>query len=566
MSGNRKRISRGFSPIYLAIFSGIILVLLILNGLLEMNRTRRGFYLLLEREAAVLLQHFEKNILEALAALQSSQNLFGMEESIAEHFLEALYQIDQRDGEIPLTPSDLQSLVRQYSIDSIEFFNAKGILLKAWPFPSSDQGRTFLKEILEKRQSVIIDLFKRPLTDRDRFTIAIERKKASGIIALYLKGDQMNQLLRQFAIQRAISDLGLRETILFLSVVDSHLITLAHTDPAHIGKKEEDSFLKRGLQTRKILTRLYPAEKGEEVFEVIKSFSVRDQPAGLIRIGYSSAEIRPLLSEIKKSVILSVSFSLILGIFATALIWVNQNRHLRKMEELEERIQLAERLSSLGHLAAGVAHEIRNPLNAIGLALQRLRREFLPAEESKREAYLTFTDLVLKEVRRVNEIIEQFLSLARPFDLNPKEGSLRNLLNQLVALFQEEARSHGVVLHLETGPDLPPLRMDHEKLTQALINIMKNGIQAMEHGGTLRIETHLLKDRVEVTFSDSGGGIPEDQMEKVFNYYYTTKEKGVGLGLPIAHRIIEAHGGQLKIESKVGVGTKVMVSLPLIAR
>ena len=105
--------------------------------------------------------------------------------------------------------------------------------------------------------------------------------------------------------------------------------------------------------------------------------------------------------------------------------------------------------------------------------------------------------------------------------------------------------------------------MDDEKLTQAFINIMKNGMQAMENGGILRIEAHSFKDRVEVVISDSGSGIPPDQMEKIFNYYYTTKEKGVGLGLPIAHRIIEAHGGQLKVESKVGVGTKVTVTLPI---
>ena len=98
--------------------------------------------------------------------------------------------------------------------------------------------------------------------------------------------------------------------------------------------------------------------------------------------------------------------------------------------------------------------------------------------------------------------------------------------------------------------------MDDEKLTQAFINIMKNGMQAMEQGGILRIETHSFKDRVEVVFSDSGSGIPAEQMEKIFNYYYTTKEKGVGLGLPIAHRIIEAHGGQLKVESRVGVRNK----------
>jgi signal transduction histidine kinase len=233
------------------------------------------------------------------------------------------------------------------------------------------------------------------------------------------------------------------------------------------------------------------------------------------------------------------------------------------MKEMEDRIQLAERISSLGHLAAGVAHEIRNPLNAMGMGLQRLKREFLPPDESKREEYVCFTELILKEVRRVNDIIEQFLTLSRPSQLNLKEVSLQDLLNHLVTLFQEEASSLGICLQSEIPSDLPLLAIDPEKLTQALINIMRNGMQAMGQGGLLRVETKSLKDGVEIMISDSGSGIPPEQMEKIFNYYYTTKEKGVGLGLPIAHRIIEAHGGQLKIESRFGVGTKVTVTLPI---
>jgi signal transduction histidine kinase len=199
----------------------------------------------------------------------------------------------------------------------------------------------------------------------------------------------------------------------------------------------------------------------------------------------------------------------------------------------------------------------------MGMGLQRLRREFLPQEESKKEEYLSFTDLILKEVRRVNEIIEQFLTLSRPFQLNLKASSLQDLLRNLTALFKEEASSQGINLQTEMRDELPLIKMDSEKLTQALINIMKNGMQAMDQGGNLRIETHPFKDRVDVVISDSGSGIPPDQMEKIFNYYYTTKEKGVGLGLPIAHRIIEAHGGQLKVESKAGVGTKVTITLPV---
>jgi signal transduction histidine kinase len=202
----------------------------------------------------------------------------------------------------------------------------------------------------------------------------------------------------------------------------------------------------------------------------------------------------------------------------------------------------------------------------MGMGLQRLKREFLPQDESKKEEYISFMELILKEIRRVNEIIEQFLTLSRPFQLNLRVSSLQDLLKNLVTLFQEEAVSLGITLKAEIPTALPLIKMDPERLTQAFINIMKNGMQAMGQGGILRIETKSLREGVEVIISDSGSGIPPEQMEKIFNYYYTTKEKGVGLGLPIAHRIIEAHEGQLKIESRVGSGTKVTVLLPVSSR
>ena len=581
LAKDENKIKRSFSLIYLGIFSGILLVILIINGLLEINRTQKGFYLLLEREATVLIQHFEKNIQDALTSLEWMESepgkvslnapvsglSFGLEDSVAEYLLEAIHRVDQIDREKPLTPSDFQYLIDQYHITSIEIYDSKGKSLRGWPSPfSPPEKRRMLHELIEKKQPVAIDLLDKPLSEGQLFSMAVWRRTNSEIVALYLNGEQLKRLLRQFAIQRTISDIGLREGILYISIQDTSLNIIANTESTLIGRREEDPFLRNSLQGKGVLFRHFQSSEGEEIFEVVKSFSLRDKPMGLIRVGYTPEEIQPVLSQIRKNVFLSVFFFLILGISAITLIWVNQNRHLRKMKEMEDRIQLAERISSLGHLAAGVAHEIRNPLNAIGMGLQRLKREFLPPDESKREEYISFTELILKEVRRVNGIIEQFLTLSRPFQLTLKESSLQDLLNHLVTLFREEASSLGITLEAEIPPDLPLIKIDPEKLTQALINIMKNGMQAMGQGGTLRVETKSLKDRVEVTISDSGSGIPPDRMEKIFNYYYTTKEKGVGLGLPIAHRIIEAHEGHLKIESRVGVGTKVTMTLPVERR
>ncbi len=575
---DKSKIKRSFSLIYLGIFSGILLVILIINGLLEINRTRNGFYLLLEREATVLIQHFERNIQEVLTSLEWMESepgkdpvsspvsglSYGLEDSVAEYLLEVLHRVDQIDREKPLNPSDLRYLIDQYRITSIEIYDSKGNSLRGWPSGFSPPGKKpLLQELIGKKQPVAIDLLGRSLSEDQWFSMAVWRRTTPEIIALYLNGDQLKRLLRQFAVQRAISDIGLREGILYISVQDTSLHVIANTDSALIGRREEDPFLKSSLQGKRVLFRHYRPSKEKEVFEVVKPFSLKDKTMGLIRIGYTPEEIQPVLSQIKKNVFLSVFFFLILGISAITLIWVNQNRHFKKMKEMEDRIQLAERISSLGHLAAGVAHEIRNPLNAIGMGLQRLKREFLPPDESKREEYISFAELILKEIRRVNNIIEQFLTLSRPFQLNLKESSLQDVLRHLVALFQEEASSLGIRLQSEIPSDLPLLAIDPEKLTQALINIMRNGMQAMEEGGLLRIEAKSLKVGVEVTISDLGSGIPPEQMEKIFNYYYTTKEKGVGLGLPIAHRIIEAHGGQLKIESRVGVGTKVTVTLPV---
>ena len=579
MSKPATRSRRSFSPVYLAILSGIILVILIINGLLEIHRTQKGFLLLLEREAHLILESLQKNMEETSEALNLldrspeerlshpslSAFLNGLEEFVAEVLVESAYRVDQRDRRTPLGTSDLQAIAKESFVSAIEFYNVKGDVLKSWPSPPFPLNRrSLLRELTVKKRSVVIDLFGKSLvSDGLWFSIAVQRRGAPGFVALYLDGQQMKQLLWQFAVQRGISDLGLREGIRNVSVYDGNLRRVAHTGSTSIGQVEEDTFFRNALQKSGLVSRRYRLKTGESVFEVVKPITLVPEGRALLSMGYSLKELQPVLSQVKRNVALSIFFFLLFGVLAVTLIWVNQNRYLRRMRGMEDRIRIAERLSSLGHLAAGVAHEIRNPLNAIGLGLQRLRREFVPQEESQNQEYLALADVMSKEIRRVNDIVEEFLTLSRPFQLHLATSSLQDLLKNLVLLLQEEASSRGIRLQLEMTPELPSIKMDAEKLMQALLNLVKNGLQAIENGGTVRIDARILKNRIQVSILDTGAGISSDHIEKIFNYYYTTKEKGVGLGLPIAHRIIEAHGGQLTVESQVGSGTRATVALPL---
>lgn len=571
---------RAFSPVYLAFISGILLVILTINGLLEINRTRKGFYTLLEREGLVLLQHFERNLQETflsfkeVEAAQGNQltsvlngPFLGLEESVAEYVVNAAQRLDQAEKVSILGTDDLRSFAEQFDIGRVELYDGNGRLSKTWPSnEASPEAPSLVRELVQNKRPLWIDLEGTISTKKGQgywFSVGIGRKTAPGAIVLFFDEGQMKKLLLRFAVLRAITDMSFREGISFVVVQDVSLNVLASYNPNLVPFAYRDPFLKSLLQTQSHRSRLYRTEKGEEVFEIARSLSVNRGPAGVIRIGFSPKEIDPILNQTKKNVTISILIFLCLGLSAVTLVWINQNRHLQKMRELEEHLQRTERLSSLGHLAAGVAHEIRNPLNAIGLGIQRLRREFVPQDTSDKEQYLSFTEVIHREVKRVNEIIEDFLGLSRPFHLDLRLASLEHLLQHLVLLFQEEARSRGLRLEVDCAPDLPPLEMDAQRLTQALVNIMKNGIEAMKPGGVLRLDVRENKDRITISITDTGEGIPKDQMGKIFDYYYTTKEKGAGLGLPIAHRIIEAHGGQMEIGSQPGSGTKVTITLPL---
>jgi PAS domain S-box-containing protein len=234
---------------------------------------------------------------------------------------------------------------------------------------------------------------------------------------------------------------------------------------------------------------------------------------------------------------------------------------ITELKKYEEEAKRAERLSTLGNLAAGVAHEIRNPLNAISIAAQRLKNEFVP--EKDQQEYQNFTQTILKEIKRLDQTINQFLSLAKAQKLNLENTEMSSLFSEVINLMEIEAKEKGITINRELTGQLE-LKIDREEMKKALVNIILNGIQAMSSGGKMNLFAMMDSSGKEyiIRIKDSGPGIPEENLTRIFQPYFTTKDKGTGLGLAIAYRIINDHKGKIEVESEVGKGTTFTIRLP----
>lgn len=233
------------------------------------------------------------------------------------------------------------------------------------------------------------------------------------------------------------------------------------------------------------------------------------------------------------------------------------------LKETQRYLNESEKLASIGKMAAMMAHEIRNPLGAISNSVGVLKKYSLRPEESAE-----LLSLVEDEMERLNKLTEDFLSFAKPSHLRKNETNLNALLAETLSLLNaEKTNSREIIFQKSFAPDIPLLMLDRNNIKQVFINILMNSVQAMPQGGVITIQTGYKKaeDEVEITFSDTGNGMSEDVLSMVFQPFYTTKDKGLGLGLNIVYKIVKGHGGYILLSSKEGEGTQMKLSFPVIS-
>ncbi|WCN37818.1 ATP-binding protein [Aneurinibacillus uraniidurans] len=312
---------------------------------------------------------------------------------------------------------------------------------------------------------------------------------------------------------KACTILGVRKTEVINKTIEE----------AFPGMGEEQGFISSSLLSGVTVSdKPYSWNNGEQRFELIVDSDVFRDAAGQIKGGYY--------------------------IF----------KNITNMRSLEEKIERSDRLAMIGQIAAGTAHEIRNPLTSINGFLQMMRESLEKAGMQKEKSY---TDIMLMEIKRINDLVSEFLLLSKQKKIQYKLVDIKQVMCEILPIVKNEALLQGIEVRMEQEEYLPHIMGDGELLKQVFLNISKNGIEAMGGKGELTVRIVSNHGNLEITIHDSGQGIPPYLADKIFEPFFTTKENGTGLGLPVCQKIIHDMGGSIRVSSK-GFGTTFHIILP----
>jgi two-component system sensor histidine kinase HydH len=256
---------------------------------------------------------------------------------------------------------------------------------------------------------------------------------------------------------------------------------------------------------------------------------------------------------------LEVSATLLHDEEGTFLGYVVLFKDLSEVRALRKEIARSQRLASVGRLAAGVSHEIRNPLSSIKGFATYFKERYHDVPENQQ-----ISNLMIQEVDRLNRVVGQLHEFARPIDISRKSIQIKGFIEDSLKLVERQASESNISIKADYDPEIEEVFIDPDRINQVLLNLYLNAIESMDNGGslTVRLVKDAKKNAIEINISDTGTGIANDDLGHIFDPYFTTKASGTGLGLAIVHNIMEAHGGDIKVESRLGQGTTVRIFFP----
>jgi signal transduction histidine kinase len=572
---NHKYNGTFLQPWAVAIVSAILVILILIMGFLDLRRNESNLVGFMEDQAlstiSVLQRLTEENLKSIIATPdKKGSNIKTASQEEATYskkwVIEALTEFGRRiDGEWKkgiITDAYLKKVAADNNFWYLAVLNSRGQAV----YQSGHLQTNMLDEKeLEKdgRRLTTIEIMEKIRAKQGIGFVGLRRKDNSGTVVINLDKPGLIYWSLKVAVERGIKKIGEGYGIVYLQIINDQNKLLSSIGQMPEGFKSNDFNFPEILSGKlRIASRKVNPGDGK-ILDMAAPLYIDKKIVGVVRIGIDRGSMDKIIEENRQNIFVFMIFLVFIAILSMWLLYHDQNRHLAGIIEMERRLEKAERLSSLGQLAAGVAHEIRNPLNAISMATQRLKRDFVPVDTVKAAEFRNLSGVVRDEIRRLNGIIEEFLSFSKSRRLQLSDFSIIEVLQKIVSLIREEASARGVTIETKWRQTPAVIPMDINKLQQSFLNLIKNALESMPAEGKITITVDKEgKNYIIVSISDTGCGMTAEEIEKIFSPEYTTKEKGVGLGIPLASEIIRGHGGEIRVVSRKGEGTTFEVVLP----
>ena len=562
-------------PLAVAIVSAVLVTLILIMGFLDIRRNETNLVGFLEDQALStisLLQRLTEENLKSITAMPetagSNLKTARQEEStyskrwVVESITEMGRKLDEQWKKGKINNNYLKKFAADNNFWYLAVLDAYGHAVHESSPLQTDMLST---SELEKngRKLTTLEIMEKIRAKQGIGFIALRRKDNSGTVIITLDKEGLIYWSLKVAVERGINKIGEGHGIVYMQIINDKKKLLGSVGKANENFNNDD-FNFKGILAGNVKIASRKVDSGEnKILDMAAPLKLDKKVVGIVRIGLDRGSMDKIIDENRQNIFVFMIFVVIIALLSMWLLYHDQNRHLAGVVDMERRLEKAERLSALGQLAAGVAHEIRNPLNAISMATQRLKRDFTPLDSGKAEDFQNLSGVIKDEIKRLNGIIEEFLSFSKSRRLALSYFSLTEVLQKIVNLIREEASARGITIETKWRLSQVIIPMDINKLQQAFLNLIKNAMESILAEGNIIITVDREgKNYIVVSISDTGCGMTAEEIERIFSPEYTTKEKGLGLGVTLASEIIRGHGGDIRVISRKGEGTTFEVILP----